>query len=387
MNILAVDIGTGTQDVLYLNTRLAPENAYRIVAPSPTLVVGESIRESTRRGEAILLLGRTMGGGPSQWAAEDHVHAGHPIYATPDAARSFDDDLERVQAEMGIRVVSEEEAAGLPARVRRILLADFDFGTLVRSFSALGVDLRPQVVLIAAFDHGYAPRGVSDRRFRFEQLHERIHSSGSLSSLAFAQGCLPAPLTRLRAIEDSALGIAPRLMLMDSGAAAVLGALQDPFVACKDRLLVVNVGNFHVLGFRLRRAQRKRSFRIEGLFEHHTGLLDRSRLERLLRGLANGKLTNEEVFISQGHGALVYRKVPLRLGAENSPVVVVGPRRDLMLGSSLHPYFAAPYGDMMLAGDYGLMRAAADVFADVRDEILHVLNDPIGAAPWEVIGR
>lgn len=385
MNILAVDVGTGTQDVLYLNTRLAPENAYRIIAPAPTLVVGETIRECTRRGEDIVLLGRIMGGGPSQWAAQDHVRAGHRVYATPDAARSFDDDLEQVQAQMGIRVVSEEEAAGLPAGVRRIWLADFDFATLARSFFALGVDLRPQVILIAAFDHGHAPRGSSDRRFRFEQLHEHIHSSRSLSSLAFAQGCLPPPLTRLRAIEESARGIAPRLMLMDSGAAAVLGALQDPFVAHQTQTLVVNVGNFHVLGFRLGRAASESSFRIDGLFEHHTGLLDRSRLEALLASLASGRLTNEEVFASQGHGALVYRKVPLRLGGEDSPVVVLGPRRDLMRGSSLRPHFAAPYGDMMLAGDYGLVRAAADVFSDVRDEILHVLNDSIGTAPWDAI--
>ena len=37
-----------------------------------------------------------MGGGPSAWAAEDHARAGLPIYATPDAARSFNDDLEAV---------------------------------------------------------------------------------------------------------------------------------------------------------------------------------------------------------------------------------------------------------------------------------------------------
>ena len=173
-------------------------------------------------------------------------------------------------------------------------------------------------------------------------------------------------------------------MLMDSGAAAVVGALLDPFVGRSLRPLVVNVGNFHVLGFRLRRGKSEGVYRVEGLFEHHTGFLDQGRLEDLLERLANGKLTNEEVFGSQGHGALVYDRQPLHLGGKESPVAVVGPRRDLMLGSRLHPFLAAPYGDMMLAGDYGLIRTAADQFADIRGEILHVLADPIQVAPWDV---
>lgn len=384
LNILAVDIGTGTEDVLYLNTRLAPENAFRIVAPAPTLAIGEKIRECTRRGEAILLTGRIMGGGPSQWAAEAHVRGGYRVYATAQAARTFDDDLDRVQGEMGVEIVSEEEAASLPARVRRIELGDFNYQALQRSFAAVGVDFRPQAVLVAAFDHGQAPHGVSDRRFRFEQLQGRLGASGHLSSLAFAEGDVPASLTRLRAIEEEARGIAPHLMLMDSGGAAALGALLDPLVADRSRPLVVNVGNFHVLGFRLRREEGEESFRIEGLFEHHTGFLDRVALEGLLGELASGQLTNEEIFESQGHGALLYSRTPYFLDEGQNAVVVVGPRRDMMRGSRLRPYFAAPYGDMMMAGDYGLIRAAADRFADLRAEILHSLGDPIATAPWDI---
>jgi hypothetical protein len=35
----------------------------------------------------------------------------------------------------------------------------------------------------------------------------------------------------------------------------------------------------------------------------------------------------------------------------------------------LQPYFAVPYGDMMLAGDYGLVRAFADLNPRTADEI------------------
>jgi putative hydrolase of the HAD superfamily len=61
----------------------------------------------------LLLTGVTMGGGPSSWATRDHAQAGHAVYATPDAARSFNDDLDVVTAEMGIELVSEDEALAL----------------------------------------------------------------------------------------------------------------------------------------------------------------------------------------------------------------------------------------------------------------------------------
>ena len=115
MKILTVDIGTGTQDILLYDSRLDLENGFKLVLPSPTMIVHRRLKEATRRGQAALLTGVIMGGGPSQWAAEAHVRAGFPVYATPEAARTFNDELEAVEG-MGIRVISEDEAAGvLPA--------------------------------------------------------------------------------------------------------------------------------------------------------------------------------------------------------------------------------------------------------------------------------
>ena len=37
MQILAVDIGTGTQDVLLFDSSRSPENCLKMVMPSPTL--------------------------------------------------------------------------------------------------------------------------------------------------------------------------------------------------------------------------------------------------------------------------------------------------------------------------------------------------------------
>ncbi len=101
MKILTVDIGTGTQDIFLYNSQLDLENGFKLVVPSPTMIVHRRLKEATRRREAVLLSGVTMGGGPSAWAAEAHVQAGLPLYATPSAARSFNDDLEAVRAHGG----------------------------------------------------------------------------------------------------------------------------------------------------------------------------------------------------------------------------------------------------------------------------------------------
>jgi uncharacterized protein (DUF1786 family) len=94
---------------------------------------------------------------------------------------------------------------------------------------------------------------------------------------------------------------------------------------------------------------------IEGVLEHHTGELTREGLETYLRRLAAGTITHQEVFADMGHGALmlVARPAPLDF------VAVTGPRWSLIRGAAFQPYLAAPYGDMMMAGNYGLLRASA----------------------------
>ncbi len=81
--------------------------------------------------------------------------------------------------------------------------------------------------------------------------------------------------------------------------------------------------------------------------------------------LANGTLTNEEVFDTSGHGALILNDDHTRDAASPSStsfpfLAVTGPRREMLRGSTLHPYEATPHGDMMLAGCFGLLRAFAD---------------------------
>ena len=83
MRILAVDVGTGTQDILLFESGKTIENCFKMVMPSPTVIVAERIKQATAHGQPILLTGVTMGGGPSHWAARDHALAGYPVAVTP----------------------------------------------------------------------------------------------------------------------------------------------------------------------------------------------------------------------------------------------------------------------------------------------------------------
>ncbi|MFC1996797.1 DUF1786 family protein [Chloroflexota bacterium] len=209
-------------------------------------------------------------------------------------------------------------------------------------------------------------------------------------------------MTRLQAVADSFVGVDSPLLVMDTAPAAVLGATLDPIVAGRERVLIANVGNFHTLAFRLG------SEGIEGVFEHHTGLLDLPKLKNLLLSLADGSLQHTDVFDDHGHGALIYGNEPLSFGKGEFDIVVTGPRRSMLRqagdgkpltessGSSsnaakhqpiLRPYFPAPFGDMMITGCFGLLAATADIMPHLADPIQASLSQiqDTGIPPWEAL--
>lgn len=386
MKILTVDIGTGTQDIYLYDSRLDLENGFKLVVPSPTMMIHHKLKAASQNRRDVLLHGVIMGGGPSAWAAEQHIQAGLRVYATPEAARTFNDDLEAVQA-MGVQIVSEDEASRLPGSIQRVELRDLDLEAISAAFQVFGVDLSDlDAVAAAVFDHGDSPPGYSDRQFRFDYLDQRIRTQNRLSAFAYQAEEIPPIMTRLQAVAHSARRGRGRaaelpLMVMDTAPAAVLGATFDPQVRAQPRRLIANVGNFHTLAFRLGPEG------IEGVFEHHTGLLQQSELEGLIEALAAGSLTHAEVFEHHGHGALIYSDQPVRLNENGLRPVITGPRRSLLWGSRLNPYFAVPYGDMMIAGCFGLLAAAADIFPEFGDEIRASLERQVGSgvAPWDAV--
>lgn len=353
MRILAIDIGTGTQDILLFDSALKLENCPKLVMPSATSIIAKQVEAATRGGEVVLLTGVTMGGGPCAWAVEAHLKAGHKAYATPEAARTFDDHLENVEA-MGIRVVSEDEA---PKTATRIVMQDVDLPAVSRALEAFNVTPEYDGIAIAVFDHGAAPKDVSDRTFRFNHLRWAVSNDNHLGSFAHMANEVPDYMTRMKSVAQT-VGDQERLLLLDTAPAGAIGALDDPSVAGTQDRLLVNLGNMHATAFRLE------GDRVYGLFEHHTGLVDPPKLERLLDRLMEGRIENGEVFDDHGHGAHVFKALKGR-----PLIAVTGPQRAMLRESPLAPHFASPHGDMMLSGCFGLVRAFGYKVPEWREEI------------------
>ncbi|HZP25711.1 MAG TPA: DUF1786 family protein, partial [Dehalococcoidia bacterium] len=89
MRILAIDMGTGTQDILLFDSEQPVENCVQLIMPSATEIAARRIRRATAQARPVALTGVIMGGGPCHWALEDHLRAGQQAYATPGAARTF----------------------------------------------------------------------------------------------------------------------------------------------------------------------------------------------------------------------------------------------------------------------------------------------------------
>jgi uncharacterized protein (DUF1786 family) len=170
-----------------------------------------------------------------------------------------------------------------------------------------------------------------------------LAGGGDLHRMVYSEP--PDGMTRMEAVRRSTPGV----YLMDTGAAAVLGALGDPLVAeaaSSDGVILVNVGNMHTFATLIKGS------RLFGLFEHHTGGITPGIISALVAGLRDATLDTErfrETF--DGHGAALdpaYQEVGPFLF-----VAVTGPNRRIARGLGFHE--AAPHGDMMLTGAWGLV--------------------------------
>ncbi len=334
--LLAIDAGAGTQDILLYESDKTIENCVQLVLPSRTTIVAGRIKQATARGVDVFLTGNLMGGGPSVSAIKKHLRAGLRVYATPLAAKTIRDNPREVEA-LGVKIVEQP-----PADAVTIRTGDIDLDALRRALALFDVEL-PQRYAIAVQDHGEALEG-SQRRFRFQQWQRFVEQGGDVVKLAYLE--VPPHLTRMRAIQADV----PGAMLMDTGSAAIWGALCDENVAAHqdDGLIIVNVGNQHTIGILLR------DERVWGLFEHHTVLMNPEKLAAYVDSLREGTLTNDEVYGDNGHGAYVHPDYPgdgtFRF------VAVTGPNRGM--AADLGYYMAVPYGDMMMTGAFGLVAAA-----------------------------
>ena len=94
----------------------------------------------------------------------------------------------------------------------------------------------------------------------------------------------------------------------------------------------------------------------------------------------------------------MYTQEPFEFGVDGFDVVVTGPRRSMFarkLSTEIHkspienqksliPYFATPFGDMMIAGCFGLLAATAEVLPDLAEGIRASMSAAgNGRPPWE----
>lgn len=335
--MIAVDVGAGTQDILIWEPDKPYENLVKLVLPSQTQIVAQRIRQVTEAGVPLHLAGVVMGGGASSDAVRKHLDAGLPVTAAFSAARTMHNDLSRVAA-MGIELRDDP-----PVGAMSVELADIDPAALHAGLAQFGVEL-PETAAIAVQDHGFRA-GSGNNEVRFEYLQSLIAGGGFLQNMIYHEA--PAEMTRMAAVQQSW----PGTWLMDTGTAAVIGALGDPVVAeAADGpgVILVNVGNMHTFATLTRRG------RLYGLFEHHTGGIDASIIARLVGGLRDATLDPATFRLQfDGHGAAFdedYRSLkPFQF------VAVTGPNRGLARGLGYHE--AAPHGDMMLTGAFGLVDA------------------------------
>ncbi len=336
--VLLLDIGSGTQDVLLARPGMEAENWPRFVLPTPARMVAQRIRALATLKKSIWLYGGNMGGGFSR-ALQEHMAAGLSVTATEEAARAIHDNPEAVR-KMGISYCTHAPSGHVPVH-----LTDYDPAYWEGLLRHAGLPL-PHMVATAAQDHGFHLRG--NRAGRMQNWRTLLETSPEPETWIYVSP--PPMLTRLVAIQAATGG-----PVADTGTVALLGALCVPELlerSWREGVTVVNVGNSHVIGALVYQGK------ICGLYEHHTGMRTLGELLQDLHEFRLAWLPDEQVRASGGHGT-AFADVPEEAGGF-MPTYVFGPQRELLRG---HGQFVAPYGDMMLAGCYGLLHGLARAFA------------------------
>ncbi|MBF4474933.1 DUF1786 domain-containing protein [Methanobacterium formicicum] len=335
MKILAIDVGTGTQDIMLYDSYDSMENAVKMVLLSPTKIMAHRIRQ---HHHDLFLSGETMGGGPVNKAIKSHLDKGYRVLMNEHSARTVRDDLERVRS-TGVEIVPLNEKH---PEIAELELNDVDLVAIKEALSNFDVELDFDRIGVAVQDHGYQ-EGMGDRNFRFQKIREKLDVPRAPEEFAY-YGEVPPYFTRMQAVQRTLKDYNP--LIMDSKFASICGATLDPLVGEMDRFIAMDVGNGHTL------AASFMDGKIHGVFEHHTGILTPKRIEELVNKLAAGTITHEEVHEEHGHGAWVIDAID-----SYECLVATGPKRAILAETDLKVHNAAPGGDVMMTGPAGLIKS------------------------------
>jgi uncharacterized protein (DUF1786 family) len=341
---LILDIGAGTLDILYHDTRESLH--YKAVVKSPVKRLTE---KATREQGNLLIVGREMGGGALSRVLREKSRESEVVMSVS-AAATINHNLDKVRS-WGIKVRADKEADALAATKGYSVLTagDLELERLREIIKAFGVSFSFDVVGICAQDHGRPPQGVSHLDYRHSVFKAKLQENPFPHALLYRHDEIPATLSRLKSLAESAqLLPAEEIYVMDSGMAAILGASMDSQAAKKERVLVLDVATSHTVGAALEGQE------ISGFFEYHTQDITLERLEGLLCDLADGKLEHRRILEEGGHGAYIRRS----FGYDATEIIVAtGPKRALIKGSKLPMVLGAPLGDNMMTGTAGVLEA------------------------------
>jgi uncharacterized protein (DUF1786 family) len=341
---LIIDIGAGTMDVLCWDSETGM--SYKAVGESPTLFLAKAVE---RLQNDLLITGCEMGGGPISEALIQKAKQSR-VLMSASAAATLHHNRDRVRS-MGIRVISDAEAEAMKGDkgFSRLTIGDLDIDRLRRLLQGLGVPFSFDVAGICAQDHGIPPEGVSHLDYRHTLFKARLDENPYPHALIYKSDEVPPAFSRLTSIVQSARALpADEVFLMDSGMAAMLGAILDPQADGSERVLTLDVATSHTVGAALERGE------ICGFFEYHTRDITIERLETLLRDLADGNLDHEEIVKEGGHGAYIRKAFGF---AAAEIIVATGPKRGMLKNTHLPIIFGAPLGDNMMTGTAGVLEA------------------------------
>lgn len=338
MRILAIDVGTGTQDIMIYDSKKELENAIKLVLPSPHLYISQKIRQTEND---IYFNGEIMGGGKIKNTILEHMEKGYKVVMEPTCAKTIRDNIEQVKS-YGIEIADENKDY---TDYTKITLGDINITKLSEFLLGYDLEFDFDKMAIAVQDHGYN-ENMGDRDFRFEKIREKINEPISPLKFGFKDE-LPEYFTRMNAVRRQVEneGIKELPLVMDTKFASIAGMCFDEVASKLNSFVVIDIGNGHTTAASIENGK------IQGVFEHHTSSLTGESLERYIKRLASGEITHEEIYYDHGHGAHVLNPI-----SDIEKVIVSGPKRELIEKTNLDWHHAAPGGDVMMTGTVGLVK-------------------------------
>jgi len=351
LRILALDIGSGTEDILLYDDQKELENCIKIVLPSPATVYSKKIKCFTKLRSNLFIKGETIGGGTFSEALKSHLNEGLKVILTKNVAYSIRNKLEEVETQ-GFQIIEEEKPPadfyGETLEVREI-----NINIIQKFLNEFQEDLSNiDIVAIAVQDHGTPTNEISNRKFRLNQIERKLKYYPKLESLAYEEDELPNHFIRMTSAIRSSNSQMPeaKTIVMDTSMAAILGCLEDQKVSDATTILSANIGNDHFTASIISEGN------VLALLEHHTSLITPPKIESLVKDFIKGEISNDSIFEDGGHGAF-YTITPTKI-PEIDIIVITGPNRAKIKKTNIAAHFAAPGGDMMMTGPIGLIKAA-----------------------------